>query len=101
MDFQLSDEQSLLRDTVRDFARQEVAPLAPELDREKRFPYELVAKLGELGLMGIPLPEEYGGGGAGTLSYAMAIEELGRVDASLAITVAAHTSLGTLPIHRW
>ena len=95
MDFELSDEQSLLRDTVRDFARQEVAPVAAELDREKRFPYELVAKLGELGLMGIPLPQEYGGGGADTLSYAMAIEELGRVDSSVAITVAAHTSLGT------
>jgi short-chain 2-methylacyl-CoA dehydrogenase len=101
LDFELSDEQSLLRDTVRDFARQEVAPVAAELDREKHFPYELVAKLGELGLMGIPLPQEYGGGGADTLSYAMAIEELGRVDASLAITVAAHTSLGTLPIHLW
>ena len=101
MDFELSDEQSLLRDTVRDFARQEVAPVAAELDREKRFPYELVAKLGELDLMGIPFPQEYGGGGADTLSYAMAIEELGRVDSSLAITVAAHTSLGTWPIHLW
>ena len=70
MDFDLSDEQRLLRDTVRDFARQEVAPVAAELDREKRFPYELVAKLGELGLMGIPLPQEYGGGGADALSYA-------------------------------
>jgi alkylation response protein AidB-like acyl-CoA dehydrogenase len=101
MDFELSDEQRLLRDTVRDFARQEVAPMAAELDREKRFPYELVAKLGELGLMGIPFPEEHGGGGADTLSYAMAIEELGRVDSSVAITVAAHTSLGTWPIHQW
>jgi short-chain 2-methylacyl-CoA dehydrogenase len=101
LDFELSDEQSLLRDTVREFARQEVAPVAAELDREKRFPYELIAKLGELGLMGIPLPQDYGGGGADTLSYAMVIEELGRVDASLAITVAAHTSLGTLPIHLW
>ena len=101
MDFELSDEQRLLRDMVRDFARQEVAPVAAELDREKRFPYELVAKLGELGLMGIPLPQEYGGGGADTLSYAMAIEELGRVDSSIAITVAAHTSLGTLPIALW
>jgi alkylation response protein AidB-like acyl-CoA dehydrogenase len=101
LDFELSDEQRLLRDTVRDFARQEVAPMAAELDREKRFPYELVAKLGELGLMGIPFPEEHGGGGADTLSYAMAIEELGRVDSSVAITVAAHTSLGTWPIHQW
>jgi short-chain 2-methylacyl-CoA dehydrogenase len=101
LDFELSDEQGLLRDTVRDFARQEVAPAAADLDREKRFPYELVRKLGDLGLMGIPLPEEYGGGGADTLSYALAIEELGRVDSSVAITVAAHTSLGTMPIHLW
>jgi alkylation response protein AidB-like acyl-CoA dehydrogenase len=101
LDFELSDEQRLLRETVRDFARHEVAPIAGELDREKRFPYELVAKLGELGLMGIPFPEEYGGGGADNLSYAMAIEELGRVDSSVAITVAAHTSLGTWPIHQW
>jgi alkylation response protein AidB-like acyl-CoA dehydrogenase len=101
MDFDLSDEQRLLRDTVRDFARQEVAPVAEELDRTKAFPYELVAKLGELGLMGIPFPEEYGGGGADTLSYALAVEELARVDSSVCITLAAHTSLGTMPIHLW
>jgi short/branched chain acyl-CoA dehydrogenase len=76
-----------------------VRPVAEELDREKRFPYEIVAKLGELGLMGIPYPEEYGGGGADTLSYALAIEELARVDSSVAITVAAHTSLGTWPLY--
>jgi alkylation response protein AidB-like acyl-CoA dehydrogenase len=99
MDFELSDEQRLLRDTVRDFARREVAPVAEELDREKRFPYELVATMGELGLMGIPFPEEYGGGGADTLSYALAVEELTRVDSSVAITMAGHTSLGTTPIH--
>ena len=97
----LTDEQRLLRDTVRDFAREEVAPVAEELDRTKRFPYELVAKMGELGLMGIPFPEEYGGGGADTLAYTLAIEELARVDSSVAITVAAHTSLGTMPIHLW
>jgi short/branched chain acyl-CoA dehydrogenase len=101
MDFELSDEQRLLRDTVRDFARQEVAPVAEELDRTKAFPYDLVAKMGELGLMGIPFPEEYGGGGADTLSYALAVEELTRVDSSVAITMAAHTSLGTMPIHLW
>jgi short-chain 2-methylacyl-CoA dehydrogenase len=101
VDFDLSDEQRLLRDTVRDFARQEVAPVAEELDRTKAFPYELVARLGELGLMGIPFPQEYGGGGADTLSYALAIEELARVDSSVCITVAAHTSLGTMPIHLW
>ncbi len=101
MDFELTDEQRLLRDTVRDFARQEVAPVAEELDRTKSFPYELVAKMGELGLMGIPFPEEYGGGGADTLTYALAVEELTRVDSSVAITMAAHTSLGTMPIHLW
>ncbi|MGH2957411.1 MAG: acyl-CoA dehydrogenase family protein [Solirubrobacterales bacterium] len=101
MDFELSDEQRLLRDTVRDFARQEVAPVAEELDREHRFPYELVEKMGKLGLMGIPFPEHYGGGGADTLAYALAVEELTRVDSSVAITMAAHTSLGTMPIHLW
>jgi short-chain 2-methylacyl-CoA dehydrogenase len=101
MDFDLSDEQRLLRDTVRDFARQEVAPVAEELDRTKTFPYELVAKMGELGLMGIPFPEQYGGGGADTLAYALAVEELTRIDSSVAITMAAHTSLGTMPIYLW
>src|SRR3954466_10258268 len=101
VDFQLSDEQRLLRDTVRDFARQEVAPVAEELDRTKAFPYEIVAKMGDLGLMGIPFPEEYGGGGADTLSYVLAVEELARIDSSVCITLAAHTSLGTMPIHLW
>jgi alkylation response protein AidB-like acyl-CoA dehydrogenase len=101
MDFDLSDEQRLLRDTVREFARAEVAPVAEELDRTKAFPYEIVAKLGKLGLMGIPFPSDYGGGGADTLAYALAIEELARVDSSVSITVAAHTSLGTMPIYLW
>jgi alkylation response protein AidB-like acyl-CoA dehydrogenase len=98
MNFDLTDEQRLLRETVREFAQGEVAPVAHELDRTKRFPYELVQKMGELGLMGIPFEEEYGGGGAGTLAYALAVEELARVDASVAITMAGHTSLGTTPI---
>ena len=101
MDFDLTDEQKLIQSTVRDFARQEVAPVAEELDRTHSFPYDIVAKLGELGLMGIPFPEEYGGGGGDTLSYALAIEELARIDASVCITVAAHTSLGTMPIYLW
>jgi alkylation response protein AidB-like acyl-CoA dehydrogenase len=101
MDFDLTTEQRLLRDTVREFARAEIAPVAEELDRDKRFPYEIVDKLGKLGLMGIPFPTEYGGGGADTLSYVLAIEELARVDSSVCITVAAHTSLGTMPIHLW
>ncbi|MGZ5325852.1 MAG: acyl-CoA dehydrogenase family protein, partial [Solirubrobacterales bacterium] len=86
---------------MRDFARNEVAPVAEELDRTKSFPYELVAKMGELGLMGIPFPEDYGGGGADSLSYALAVEELARIDSSVCITLAAHTSLGTMPIHLW
>ena len=99
MDLDLTHEQELVRETVRTFARERVAPLAEELDREARFPYELVAELAELGLMGMPIPEEYGGGGTDTVSYALTIEELTRVDSSVAITVAAHTSLGTMPIY--
>ncbi len=98
MNFDLTDEQELIRRTVREFAESRVAPVAEELDRESRFPYELVAELAELGLMGLPIPEEYGGAGGDTVSYAIAVEELTRVDSSVAITVAAHTSLGTMPI---
>jgi short/branched chain acyl-CoA dehydrogenase len=98
MHLDLSQEHELLRNTVREFATERVAPVAEELDRESRFPYELVAEMAELGLMGIPIPEEYGGAGSDTLAYAIAIEELTRIDSSVAITVAAHTSLGTMPI---
>jgi alkylation response protein AidB-like acyl-CoA dehydrogenase len=98
VNFDLSEEHELLRRTVREFAEQRIGPVAEELDREHRFPYEIVAELAELGLMGIPIPEEYGGGGGDTLSYTLAIEELTRIDSSVAITVAAHTSLGTMPI---
>ncbi len=98
MDFDLTPEQELIRDTVRTFARERVAPVAAELDLEARFPYELVAELAELGLMGLPIPEEYGGAGGDTISYSIAVEELTRIDSSVAITVAAHTSLGTMPI---
>jgi alkylation response protein AidB-like acyl-CoA dehydrogenase len=99
VNFDLAEEHELVRRTVRDFAEQRIAPVAAELDREERFPYDLVAELAELGLMGMPIPEEYGGAGTDTLSYAIAIEELTRVDSSVAITVAAHTSLGTMPIY--
>jgi alkylation response protein AidB-like acyl-CoA dehydrogenase len=98
VDLDLSPEHELIRDTVREFARERVAPAAEELDRESRFPYDLVAEMAELGFMGIPIPEEYEGGGGDTVSYALAIEELTRIDSSVAITVAAHTSLGTMPI---
>jgi short-chain 2-methylacyl-CoA dehydrogenase len=99
LNFDLDSEHELVRSTVRDFAQQRVAPVAEELDRESRFPYELVGELAELGLMGMTIPEEYGGAGADTVSYAIAVEELTRVDSSVAITVAAHHSLGTLPIY--
>jgi short-chain 2-methylacyl-CoA dehydrogenase len=98
MNFDPSPEHELIRSTVRDFAEAKVAPVAAELDREHRFPYELVTEMAELGLMGMPIPEEYGGGGTDTLSYAIAVEELTRIDSSVAITMAAHTSLGTMPI---
>jgi len=99
VNFDLAPEHELLRDTVRQFALDRIAPLAEELDREKRFPYELVRELAELGLMGMTIPEEYGGAGTDTVSYAIAVEELTRIDSSVAITVAAHHSLGTLPIY--
>jgi len=99
LSFDLSDEHRLFRTTVREFAEGEIGPQAEALDREGRFPLDLVAKAAELGLMGIPIPAEFEGGGADTLAYAIAIEELARVDQSFAITVAAHTSLGTQPIN--
>jgi short-chain 2-methylacyl-CoA dehydrogenase len=99
LNLDLTEEQELVLRTVRDFAERRVAPVAEELDREARFPYELVGELAELGLMGMTIPEEYGGAGADTVSYAIAIEELTRIDSSVAITVAAHHSLGTLPIY--
>ena len=99
MEFDLADHHRLLRDTVRDFADQEIAPVAEALDRTKRFPYDLVRRLGELDLMGIPFPEKYGGAGGDSLAYALAVEELARVDSSVAITLCAHTSLGTQPIY--
>src|SRR5947209_19918118 len=99
MNFDLSDDHRLIQQTVRDFARAEVAPVAADLDRTKKFPYDIVRKLGDLGLMGIPFPEEYGGGGGDSLAYALAVEELARVDSSVAITLCAHTSLGTQPLY--
>jgi len=99
MDFDLSPDHGLIRRTVRDFAEGEVAPVAEALDRTKAFPYAIVRQLGDLGLMGIPFPESVGGSGGDTLAYAIAVEELTRVDSSVAITMCAHTSLGTQPIY--
>jgi short/branched chain acyl-CoA dehydrogenase len=99
VEFDLSDDHRLLRDTVRQFAEAEIAPVAEELDRTKSFPYEIVGRLAKLDLMGIPFPQQYGGAGGDSLGYALAVEELARVDSSVAITVCAHTSLGTQPIY--
>jgi butyryl-CoA dehydrogenase len=99
MNFDLTDEQKAIRQTVREFAVERVAPRAEEMDREESFPYDLVKEMAELGLMGLPFPEEYGGAGADTVSYALAVMELARVDASTAITMAAHVSLGASPFY--
>jgi len=99
MNFDLTDEQKAIRDLCRDFAREEVAPQAEELDRKAEFPYDLVAKMAGLGLFGLPFPEKYGGAGADTVSYALAVMELARADASVAITLAAHVSLGASPFY--
>ena len=95
MDFDLPEQHRLLRDSVREFCERHVRPHAREWDEAERFPLELVPKLAELGLLGIRVPEEYGGSGLDTLSYAIAVEECARVDGSLALTVASHNGLGT------
>jgi short-chain 2-methylacyl-CoA dehydrogenase len=99
MDFTLNEEQQAIRETCRDFAKQEIKPLAEEMDRTGEFPYEIVRKMGELGLLGLPFPEEYGGAGADFLSYCIAIEEISRGDVSVGITMEAHTSLGASPFY--
>ena len=99
MDFDLTEEQKAIQGLCREFARDEVAPRAEEMDRNEEFPYDLVRKMAELGLMGLPFPEEYGGSGADTVSYALAVMEIARADASTAITLAAHVSLGASPLY--
>ena len=93
-----NDDHLMIRDMVRDFAEAEVRPVAKEMDRKEKFPKKLVAQMGKLGLMGIIIPEKYGGAGLDMISFVTAIIELARVDASVAITMAAHTSLGSVPI---
>ena len=93
-----TEEHEMLKNMVRDFAENEVEPLAREMDEKETIPKDLIDKMGKLGIMGIPVPEKYGGAGMDTVAYATAIMELAKVDASVAITVAAHTSLGTMPI---
>src|SRR4029079_12609924 len=92
------EQHIAVRDMVREFAREEVAPVAAQFDASQEFPWANVQKMGELGLLGIPWPEELGGAGLDTLSYMIAIHEMAKVDASHAITVSAHTTLGTSPI---
>ncbi len=99
MNFDLTDEQKAIQDLARDFAQNEVKPRAEEMDRDEAFPYDLVKKMAELGFMGLPFPEEYGGAGADTVSYALAVMEIARADASTAITMAAHVSLGATPFY--
>ena len=101
MDFELTDEQQLIRDAVREFAEAEVAPIAAELDREHRFPRELLPKMAEMNLMGMPYPEKEGGAGADYLSYVIAVEELSRACASTGVILSAHTSLATWPIFKF
>lgn len=99
MNYDLSTEQKMIRKLLRDFAEGEVAPEADERDRTKRFPKEIFAKMAALNLMGLPFPEEVGGAGADTVSFAIAVEELSRVCASTGITYSAHISLGCAPIY--
>jgi alkylation response protein AidB-like acyl-CoA dehydrogenase len=99
MDLDLTPEHALLRDTIRDFMTTEVAPVVDEHERARRFPIEIVRRLGEMGWLGIPIPDDEGGAGMDTLAYAIAVEEIGRVWGSLGLIVAAHTSLGCGPLH--
>lgn len=101
MRFQLSEEHEMIRKMVRDFARNEVAPTAPERDEEERFDQGIFDKMAELGLTGIPWPEEYGGIGSDFLAYCIAVEELSRVDASIGVTLSAHTSLAGWPVYKF
>ncbi len=93
-----NEEHSMLVDMVRDFANTEIAPIAKDMEKNGKIPKEIISQMAELGLMGIPIPEKYGGAGMDTVAYAAAVMELAKVDASVAITMAAHTSLGSMPI---
>lgn len=101
MKFELTEIQSLIQNTVREFAQSAVEPIAAEIDRDHRFPEELLPQLADLNLLGVPYPEEVGGAGADNLSYVIVLEELARVCASTSVIVSAHTSLGTWPIYQF
>lgn len=99
MDFELTREQKMVRELVRDFAKQEIAPHAEHVDKTGEFPLKTFKKMGELGLFGIPFPEDYGGSGGDTISYALAVEEIGRACGSTGLSYAAAVSLGASPIY--
>ncbi|QDX91674.1 acyl-CoA dehydrogenase [Brevibacillus laterosporus] len=101
MDFRLNEEQEMLRKMIREFAEDQVAPTAAERDEEERFDRSIFEQMAELGLTGIPWDEKYGGAGADYLSYVIAVEELSRVDASIGVTLSAHVSLASWPIHKF
>src|ERR1700690_162923 len=98
MNFDLTDEQQLIRDSVREFAAADVVPIAAEIDRDHRFPEELLPKMAALSLLGVPYPDKVGGAGADYVSYAIVVEELARVCGTTSVIVSGHTSLGTWPI---
>jgi butyryl-CoA dehydrogenase len=99
MDFNLTDEQRMIRDSVRDFAQSEIAPRAHDIDESGEFPRDILGQMGELGLLGLPFPEKYGGVGADTVTYALAVEEISAASGSVGLAYAAHVSLGSAPIY--
>lgn len=101
MNFEITEEQAMIRDTIRDFAEKEVAPASRDNNRDEHFPLDLINKLGEMGVLGLNLPSEYGGGGADYISYCIMLEELGRADLGVAVTVSVHLSLGGKTVLQW
>jgi butyryl-CoA dehydrogenase len=101
MDFQLTEEQQMMQRMVREFAEKEIRPITREIDASGQFPWEIIHKMAGLGLLGLPIPEQYGGCGADTVTYAIAVEEISRLSGSIGITLAAHTSLGLYPLYRF
>lgn len=99
MDFQLNEEESMIQKSVRDFAEREIKPVAAELDKKEEFPIDILKKMADMELFGLPFPEEYGGTGSGYLAYAVAVEEISRACASTGLTYAAHCSIGAGPIY--
>ena len=98
MEFRLNEDQEMLRDMIREFAEKEIAPIAAELDEQERFPEELIPQMGEMGAMGIPVSEDYGGTGMDYQSYVLAVEEISKICASTGVTISAHTSLCCCPL---